>query len=231
MSTAVRPSSSTSSARSTSDSVARSRLEVASSRISTRGDARNARASAMSWRSPDDRVTPRSWHGVSSPSGSDVDELEDADRLARGEHVLTRGFGLGELDVVADAAREQERLLGHDAELAPQRVERDVGDVVAVDEHPPVERVVEAREQLGDGRLARAGGTDQRERLALRDREVDVLEHERVGRVPERHVLERDLALDRRQLAVRRASPAPTGWWRTARGASSTPAPPCWYVL
>ena len=112
-----------------------------------------------------------------------------------------------------------------------KRVQRDVADVVAVDEHLAVERVVEAGEQLGDRRLPRAGGADQRERLALGDREVDVLEHERVGCVTERDVLERDLALDRRER--HRAS----GFSRTdglvvKRSRSlSTPARPCWYVL
>ena len=105
--------------------------------------------------------------GSVEPVRQRLDQLEDADRLARREHVLARGLGPCELDVVADAAGEQERLLRHDPELTPQRVEGDVGDVVAVDEHAAAERVVEPRQQLGDRRLARAGGTDQRERLAL----------------------------------------------------------------
>ncbi len=60
MITAVRPSSTTSSARSTLVSELRSRLDVASSRISTLGRATKARASASSWRSPADSPEPRS---------------------------------------------------------------------------------------------------------------------------------------------------------------------------
>ncbi len=41
--------------------------------------------------------------------------------------------GSGEGDVVADRPGEEERLLGDDAELAPQRAHRDVAEVVAVD--------------------------------------------------------------------------------------------------
>ena len=67
---AVRPSSTASRPASTWVSDLRSRFDVASSSTSTRGDARNARASAMSCRSPDDSDTPRSCTGVSTPSGS-----------------------------------------------------------------------------------------------------------------------------------------------------------------
>ncbi len=69
MSTAVRSSKRMSSAASIFVSDCRSRLEVASSRTSTRGWARKARARAMSCRSPDDSDWPRSWTIVSTPFG------------------------------------------------------------------------------------------------------------------------------------------------------------------
>ena len=55
---------------------------------------------------------------------------------------------------------------GHDPHLRAQRAARDVAQVVAVDEHAPGGRVVEARDELGHRRLARAGGADERDRLA-----------------------------------------------------------------
>ena len=133
---AVRPSSTASSPASTWVSDLRSRFDVASSSTSTRGAARNARARARSWRSPDDSDTPRSWTSVSTPSGSRVDELGEPDALHRLVDLVVGGVGPGEGDVVAHGAREQERLLRDDAELAAQRVDAHVAQVVAVDERP-----------------------------------------------------------------------------------------------
>ena len=59
----------------------------------------------------------------------------------------------------------------------------------------PVLRVVEAAQQLGERRLARAVDADDRHRGARGDREVEALEHGgQVGPVRERHVAEADLA-------------------------------------
>ena len=83
---------------------------------------------------------------------------------------------------------------------APQRLVRDGGEVVAVDGHGAVLGVVEAGDQLGHGGLAGAGGPDDGHHLAGVDGKIHVTYH-RCGRVvPERHALQPDLALDRRQL-------------------------------
>ena len=66
---AVRPRSSVRNARWTRRSEGRSRDDVASSRISTFGSARKARANATSWRCPDDSRTPRRRTSVSYPLG------------------------------------------------------------------------------------------------------------------------------------------------------------------
>ena len=95
---------------------------------------------------------------------------------------------------------EEERLLGHDAELAAQRGERHVREVVPVDQHPARGRVVEARDQLGHRRLARPRGAHEGHRLAGRNREVDVVQHRHGRVVAERDVVEADLAADLRQL-------------------------------
>ena len=58
-----------------------------------------------------------------------------------------------------------------------QAAHGEVAHVVAVDEHRALGRVVEAREQPGDRRLAAAGAADERDRLARRQVQVEVLEH------------------------------------------------------
>ena len=76
-----------------------------------------------------------------------------------------------------DGAGEEEALLRHDPELAAQRLLADVAQVDAVDRDRPARRVVEAREQLRDRRLAGAGMADERDRRARRHVEVDPVEH------------------------------------------------------
>ena len=70
---------------------------------------------------------------------------------------------------VADRAREQERLLGHVAEVAAVGGRSSVAQVDAVDEDPAGGRVVEAGDELDERRLAGAGGADERDDLPGRD--------------------------------------------------------------
>jgi hypothetical protein len=76
-------------------------------------------------------------------------------------------------DVLADRAGEQEAFLRNDPELAAQRRLRHVAQVVPVDSDPPFARVVEARQQLGDRRLARTRVPDERDGGARRNVEVE----------------------------------------------------------
>ena len=69
-------------------------------------------------------------------------------------------------DVVADGAREQERFLLDDADLAAQVVARVLLEFDAVEQDAPAGVVVEARQQVDQRRLARTGGTHQRHDLA-----------------------------------------------------------------
>ena len=216
---AVRPSSSASRPASTWASDLRSRFDVASSRTSTRGSARKARASAMSWRSPDDSETPRSWTGVSTPSGRRSTSSVRPTRLTASLTSSSVADGPGEGDVVAERAREQERLLGDDAELASERLDGDVAQVVAVDEDAALGRVVEAGDELGDRRLARARRADERHGLAGSDVEVDVAQHGHGRVVPEGHVVERRSRPRSAAAARRPAPPRPTGASRAARRA------------
>ena len=80
-------------------------------------------------------------------------------------------LGLGRVQagveqVGADGVVEQVRFLRHHADLRGQRVERHVAQVVPVDQDAPAGGVVQARDQIGQGGLARAAGPDQRHQLA-----------------------------------------------------------------
>ena len=135
MTIAVRPASRRSRPRSIVFSVRTSTFEVASSRIRMRGSASSARAKATSWRWPAESWTPRSPTSVSIPSGSARDELGRADGGDRRFDLLEARLGPAEGDVLADAAGEEEALLGDDPELAPQRLLLHAAQVVAVDQH------------------------------------------------------------------------------------------------
>jgi hypothetical protein len=139
-----------------------------------RGSAMSARAKAMSWRWPAESWMPRSPISVSEPVGQPAHEVVGADAAERAPDVVLVGAGAPEGDVVADRAAEQERLLGDDAHLRAQRARSGVPEVDAVDDDAARRRVVEARDELGERRLARAGRADERDGLARRDDEVDV---------------------------------------------------------
>jgi hypothetical protein len=89
------------------------------------------------------------------------------------EHLLVAGLRAPEGDVVAQAGREQHRLLVDDPDRRAQRVQREAGDVVAVDQHPPLGRCVQPRDQPEQGRLARPGPPDHRHPRPRRDVQVD----------------------------------------------------------
>lgn len=91
--------------------------------------------------------------------GQAFDELVNT-RLSAGlDNLLETGMGVGVTEVVVDGSGEEDRLLGHHAEDAPQFVGRHVADVAAVDEYPAVRGEIKPKEQLGQGALAAAGGT------------------------------------------------------------------------
>ena len=94
---------------------------------------------------------------------------------------------------------EEEALLRHDPELRAQRRLRDLAEVGAVDRDAARARVVEAREQLRDRRLAGARVPDERDGRSCRDVEVEVVEDVRQLAVAEADVLEADVAVDRGQ--------------------------------
>ena len=163
---AERPSRRAVSARSTTVSLRRSSEDVASSRMRTRGRARNARAErellALAGR---EGLAALVHHGVDA-LGQAVDELAQPDGVDRGVDRRPRSRSGCRRRGCADRAGEEERLLGHDADLAAKRVQRHRPDVDAVDEHATRGGVIEAVRELGHGRLARPGRPDERDRLA-----------------------------------------------------------------
>ena len=135
MTIAVRPWSRRSRPFSIVFSVRTSTLEVASSRIRMRGSASRARAKATSWRWPAESWTPRSPTSVSIPSGRAATNSVAPTVATRRLDLLQARLRPAEGDVLADAAGEEEALLGDDPELAPQRPLLDPAQVVAVDQH------------------------------------------------------------------------------------------------
>ena len=87
---------------------------------------------------------------------------------------------------------EERRVLRDDANCAPERRELQPTDVLAVDEDAPVRGLVEAEEEAEDGRLAAAGGPDERDLLPCGDREGEVAEDGAVRVVPKVDMLECD---------------------------------------
>ena len=83
-----------------------------------------------------------------------IDDIVDTNRSEGGEEFVGVGVGAGEGDVVPHDAGEQERLLGHDTELASKTRDRDIAQIVPIDTDRAVVGVVEAGQQFCNGRLA-----------------------------------------------------------------------------
>ena len=105
--------------------------------------------------------------------------------------IVRRRFALAKVDIVADAAGEEHRLLRHVAELVVECVERVVPDVHAIDKHLALRRIVKARDQAHKCRLAAARRADDGKRLAPVHTEADVRKLIlRSVRIAERNVFE-----------------------------------------
>ncbi|MCY1553675.1 hypothetical protein D9M68_901820 [compost metagenome] len=94
----------------------------------------------------------------------------------------------------------QERcILRHDADIGAQAILRHLGDVVPVDQDVAIGAIVEAQQQVDDGRLARPRTTDKADLLARTDMQVEIVDHAGLLAVVERDILELDVALDHGQ--------------------------------
>ena len=132
MAIVVRPRITTFSASRISSSVSVSTLDVASSRISTRGSKASARANDSSCFCPTDSVAPRSATGVSSRCGRRSMNRRRARRRARAAPLVVDRV-VAQPDVAGDGAREQVDVLQHEAEQRAQVREVHLADVDAVD--------------------------------------------------------------------------------------------------
>jgi len=129
-----------------------------------------------------------------------LDELVRVHEPRRGADLLIADRCLVQAEVRRDRAREDERVLQHDADVAAHVGLAHVADVHAVEEDPALLHVVEARDEADDRGLPRPGRTDDRDALARGDLEVHIAQHPFALVVREGDVVERDLAAHVRQL-------------------------------
>src|SRR5262245_44561152 len=82
------------------------------------------------------------------------------------------------------------RVLRHHADLAAHGAQVELGQVGAVEVDLPFDRLIEAGQQVGEGRLARPRGTDQGHEAVGRHLQADLLHHQRRARsVAETHAV------------------------------------------
>ena len=115
------------------------------------------------------------------PVGQPVDELLRLRELGRALDLLVRRVDDAEGDVLAHGRREEERILRDDADRAPERAERHVAHVDAVELDAALRRVVEAADERGERGLAGARVADQRGRRSRLELEVDAVQNGRPG--------------------------------------------------
>ena len=101
-----------------------------------------------------------------------------------------------ERDVLAHEELVLVEVLEDDADAAAQLVRVPVAQIAPVEQHAALGRVVEAREQLDERRLAGAVLADEREALAPRHEEIDAAQRPAFGvGVAEADVLEANALL------------------------------------
>lgn len=136
----------------------------------------------------------------------------DPRELGRLDHLLPGGARVAVLDIVEDGVVEEGRLLRHDADVLPQRLELDALQVLAVDRDATRGRVVESIEQPKHCTLARTACTDDGhcltgrypkrgavQDLALLEREGDLVENNLAAALGEDQVFRRRRIGDRRR--------------------------------
>ncbi len=107
--------------------------------------------------------------------------------------------GIAVADVVDHGTVQQRGVLRHHADRGAQRILRRPGDILSVDQDAALLQVVEAEQQIGQRRLARAGTPDEPHLLARPDGEIQVIDHGAAAHrcdaaIIEGHVLEADFA-------------------------------------
>jgi hypothetical protein len=118
-------------------SVNGSMLAVASSRMKMAGRCTSTRISETSWRCPIERRLPRSPTSVYRPSGRVSSHSPSPMRFGPWRASRRRSLPAGVADVVRHRAREQERHLRDDPQLAAVLRQVEGADVVPVDRQLP----------------------------------------------------------------------------------------------
>ena len=130
------------------------------------------------------------------------DEIVRVGDLGGADAVLVRRVELAVADVLHHRAGEQMRVLQNDAERAAQIVLADVAHVDAVVGDLSGLNVVEAVDEVRDGRLARAGRADKGDLLAGLGVQRKLLEHRLFRHVGKVHVVEPHVAAQRDTFAA-----------------------------
>ena len=142
---------------------------------------------------------PLAQHGVIT-LGQSFDEIVGVGQFGRGHHLFIAGVGSAKADVVHHRVVEEEGVLQHDADLAPQAGQGHIPHVDAVDAHRPLTHIVKAGDEADDGGLARARGAHQGHGLARVCMQAHISQHRLARIVLGPDVIEFDLTLDGRHL-------------------------------
>ncbi len=136
-------------------------------------------------------------HRGVEPLGQRLDEVPGLGGARRLDDLGLGGVRLAVGDVVAHRALEQVDVLADQADGPAQRGQLELADRLAIDADLARRGIVEAQQQLDQGRLARAGGADQCQGMPRRHGQLDALDPSPGIAVTEGHRLEADLAAHR----------------------------------
>ena len=148
------------------------------------------------------------------PSRQAADKRIRAGSLGGGAHFLVGRVELAKADVLRNGAAKQVRVLQHNAERPAQAGLGNVLDVDAVVRDLAVIDLVEAVDEVGDGRLTGACGAHKRDLLPRLGKQVEVREHTGARHVGKVHGMEAHVAGKRDQAARELGT---VGSHRTAR--------------
>ena len=112
-------------------------------------------------------------------------------------------------DVFPHGAVKQKDILGHHADLFPQRTAGERRDVLPVQADGARRQLIKTRDEVAQRCFSAAGRTDQRDSLAFGNQKRQIAQNQPLfpilGAVAERNMIERDLPLDIGQfLCIRR---------------------------
>src|SRR4051794_23615540 len=105
-------------------------------------------------------------------------------------------FRLSVSDVLPDRSVEEHGFLENKTDLLAQRLLAEVSDVSAVDPNDATDRIVEARNQADDGRLACARRTHKSSQLPGFDGKADVIEDWILRRVVKINMIEFNFSVE-----------------------------------